>query len=70
MKEEYSSYVELPDMNNYQINQKLIFENQLKTKLKFKAESKVKGLDHIPPNHTAEFTRVEEGWIGIIKKNS
>lgn len=70
MKEEYSSYVELPDKKNYKINQKLTFQNQLKTKLKLKETDKVKGIDHIPAGQTAEFTRTRKGWIGVIKKNS
>lgn len=70
MKEDYSSYVELPDKKNYKINQRITFHNQLKTKLKLKEKDKVKGIDHIPPDHVAEFTRVKNGWKGVIKKNS
>lgn len=70
MKEDYSSFIELPDRKQYKINQKLTYHNQLKTKLKLKDSDKITGIDHIPPNHIAEFTKTKKGWKGEIKKNS
>lgn len=64
MKEDYSSYVELPKHKNYKKGDKLTYQNELKTKLKLK--DKVKGLDAIPPGKTAEFIKTKTGWEGKL----